>query len=108
MRKAALVLAALIFCWGAPETRAQEYCAGAIKAMRPWRVMERLSEIRQPALIIVGDLDRSTTPNDSFVLWRGLPSAQLCILPGCAHGAHMERPDYFNKIVADFLFGTRA
>lgn len=86
-------------CGGATE----DGCVRAIEAMRPWRAIERLGEIRQKALVIVGDKDRSTTPADSFILWNGLSAADLCVLPNCAHGVHMERPDLFNRIVADFL-----
>ena len=86
-------------CKGASETA----CANAISAMRPWSAKDRLAQIRNPTLVIVGDRDRSTTPSDSFALWQGLPSANLCILPGCAHGAHMERPDLFNRVITEFL-----
>jgi pimeloyl-ACP methyl ester carboxylesterase len=41
--------------------------------------------------------------SDSIILWEGIPGAELCVLPGCAHGAHMEKPDLFNKVLADFL-----
>ena len=75
--------------------------------MRPWRAAERLSEIGQAALVIVGDRDRSTTVEDSLLLWKGLPSADLCVLPRSAHGAHMERPDLFNTMVKGFLSGER-
>jgi pimeloyl-ACP methyl ester carboxylesterase len=89
-------------CSGATEAA----CRGAINAMRPWRAADRLAEIRQPALVIVGDRDRSTTVEDSLLLWKGLPSADLCVLPRCAHGAHMERPDLFNRSIKDFLLRT--
>jgi len=86
-------------CAGATE----EACVAAIDAMRPWRVIERLGDIRHRALVIVGDRDRSTTLTDALALWNGLSVASLCVLPNCAHGAHMERPDLFNRVVADFL-----
>ena len=78
-------------------------CVGAIDAMRSWRAIERLGDIRQRALVVVGDRDRSTTLNDALVLFGGLSAAELCVLPNCAHGAHMERPDLFNRAVAEFL-----
>jgi pimeloyl-ACP methyl ester carboxylesterase len=62
-----------------------------------------LSEIKMPTLVIVGDKDRSTKVSDSLILWEGIPGSQLCVIPGCAHGAHMEKPDLFNKVIADFL-----
>jgi pimeloyl-ACP methyl ester carboxylesterase len=32
-----------------------------------------------------------------------IPGASLCVLPGCGHAAHLEREDWFNAVVADFL-----
>ena len=88
-------------CEGASETA----CINAISAMQPWRAKDRLGEIRSPTLVIVGDRDLSTTPKDSWTLWEGLTSANLCILPSCAHGAHMERPELFNRVTTEFLLG---
>jgi 2-hydroxy-6-oxonona-2,4-dienedioate hydrolase len=92
-------------CLDACKDASEAACHNAINAMQPWSAEERLSEIRSPTLVIVGDRDRSTTPKDSWVLWKGLTSANLCILPGCAHGAHMERPELFNRVTIEFLLG---
>ena len=62
-----------------------------------------LNELRLPTLVIVGDKDKSTKPSDSVVLWEGIPNSEFCVLPGCAHGAHLEKPDLFNLVVANFL-----
>jgi pimeloyl-ACP methyl ester carboxylesterase len=94
-------------CYSACSGATEAACKGAISAMRPWRAAERLSEIGQAALVIVGDRDRSTTVEDSLLLWKGLPNADLCVLPRSAHGAHMERPDLFNTMVKGFLSGER-
>lgn len=78
-------------------------CITVMRAMQKWNNVERLGEIRMPTLVIVGDKDRSTTVSDSVILWEGIPGSCLCVMPGCAHGAHMEKPDLFNKVLADFL-----
>lgn len=36
-------------------------------------------------------------------IWRGVPDCNLCVLPGCAHAAHLEAPALFNQIVARVL-----
>ena len=77
-------------------------------AMQQWSVVDRLSEIDIPTLVIVGDKDRSTKPSESIQIWENIPGSDLCILPGCAHGAHMEKPDLFNRVVIDFLLGGRS
>jgi pimeloyl-ACP methyl ester carboxylesterase len=84
----------------------KESCMKVMRAMQRWSALERLGAIVAPTLVIVGDKDRSTRPSESIVLWQGIASSQLCVLPGCAHGAHMEMPDLFNGIVRDFLLKT--
>ena len=80
-------------------------CVTVMRAMQGWRSVEWLAELKLPTLVVVGDLDKSTKPSDSIVLWEGISDAQLCVLPGCAHGAHMEKPELFNRAVGDFLIG---
>jgi 2-hydroxy-6-oxonona-2,4-dienedioate hydrolase len=80
--------------------------AGAVACLRAigrWDVADRLGEISMPTLVICGDHDRSTHPDQSIELWQGIPGAQLCVLPGCAHNAHLELSDVFNRIVHRFL-----
>jgi pimeloyl-ACP methyl ester carboxylesterase len=86
----------------------KEACFKAMRAMQGWRSVEWLHEIQTPTLIVVGDKDRSTKPSDSVVLWEGLPNAQFSILPGCAHGAHLEKPELFNRVLVDFMQGALA
>ena len=78
-------------------------CVTVMRAMQKWDNRPRLEDIKHPTLVIVGDKDRSTKVSDSIVLWEGLPDAQLAVLPNCAHGAHMEKPDAFNRHLIDFL-----
>jgi hypothetical protein len=47
--------------------------------------------------------DRSTEPAEQVRLWRRLPFAQLCILPNCAHAAHLEQPEIFHQLLSRFL-----
>ena len=44
-----------------------------------------------------------TAPDQSYRLWEGIPDSRLCIVPGCAHNVHLERPELFSSIVLDFL-----
>jgi pimeloyl-ACP methyl ester carboxylesterase len=74
-----------------------------MRAMQKWNSLDRLAELKMPTLVVVGDKDRSTKPSDSVVLWENIPGSQFCVLPGCAHGAHAEKPDLFNKVICDFL-----
>lgn len=81
-------------------------CITVIRAMQGWDSRPRLSGLKLPTLVIVGDKDRSTRVSDSIVLWEGIKGSQLCVLPDCAHGAHMEKPDLFNRALLDFLLSA--
>lgn len=94
-------------CADAGECVSAEAAVRTLRAVSKWDVTERLGELSVPTLVISGDRDRSTAPEDSYLLWRGIASAQLCIVPNCAHNVHLERPEVFNKIVFDFLAGER-
>lgn len=75
----------------------------ALRAVAQWEITERLGEITIPTLVIGGDRDRSTELAEQLQLWRGLPRGQLCVLPNCAHAAHLEQPELFERVIARFL-----
>lgn len=83
----------------------QEGAIRCLRAVSRWDVQERLGEIHAPTLVICGDSDRATHPDLSVALWRSIANAQLCILPGCGHNAHLEALEIFNPLVARFLMG---
>jgi pimeloyl-ACP methyl ester carboxylesterase len=77
--------------------------ARAMRALAEWDVGERLGEVATPTLVICGDRDRSTSPDQSYRLWEGIPDSRLCVVPGCAHNVHLERGGLFADVVLDFL-----
>jgi pimeloyl-ACP methyl ester carboxylesterase len=95
-------------CRAACSGAKKESCIRVMRAMQGWSSEAWMNTIKAPTLVIVGDKDKSTKPSDSVVLWEGIPGAEFCIIPNCAHGAHLENPDLFNKVVGDFLLRTFA
>ncbi len=91
---------------GMAEAARTDTAVDTLRAVAAWQVTDRLGEIDLPALVIGGDRDRSTEPAEQFRLWRGLPRGQLCILPNCAHAAHLEEPRLFEHVVSRFLTAT--
>ena len=83
-----------------------EAAVRALRSLDNWDVGGRLGEIKIPVLVICGDRDRSTSPDQSYRLWEAIEDCQLCVVPGCAHNVHLERPDLFSTIVLDFLART--
>lgn len=74
-----------------------------LSAWEHWNVVDQLDQISMPTLIIWGDQDRSYGWSQPQALWQGIPGCQLAVMPGCAHNAHMEKPEIFNLILQDFL-----
>lgn len=70
-----------------------------------------LPSITIPTLVIVGQDDVLTTPADAERIAKGIPGAQLVIIPDSGHLSNMEQPDRFNGAVEEFaaaLSTTRA
>ena len=69
--------------------------------------VDRLSEVRAPALILVGDADQRRTLAAADLLADGLPNARRVVMTGAAHLPNMERPEEFNRILLDYLEGAK-
>ena len=63
----------------------------------------RLSEVKAPTLIIVGDYDLQAKVEQARMMAAEIAGAQLVVFPGVAHMVHMEKPVEFNRAVLDFL-----
>ena len=62
-----------------------------------------LATIRCPTLIVVGDQDAITPPALSEEMQRGIPGAELAVIPDAGHMSNMEQPAAFNEALARFL-----
>lgn len=61
-----------------------------------------LGGIHRRVLVMAGDHDLILLDH-TIALYRALPEARLCILPGTPHGTFIERADWVNPIVLAFL-----
>ena len=71
---------------------------------------ERLKDIRQPTLILVGEDDRNMTSEvnhraSSDVLAQGIPNSKLVVLPNERHSYFFANPDAAHKIIREFIKG---
>jgi 3-oxoadipate enol-lactonase len=64
---------------------------------------ERLGEIRQPALVLVGEVDQPDIHAIAARLGAGLPNATSATIPATAHLPSLERPEPFDRLVTEFL-----
>ena len=62
-----------------------------------------LSRISCATLVLVGEHDGITPPADAEAMQRAIPRSTLTVVPGAGHLANLERPDTFNRVLADFL-----
>ena len=65
--------------------------------------INRLGEINQPTLIMVGEYDTRDTLAVADELECRIPNNRKVGIPGVAHMIPMEKPDIFNKLVLEFL-----
>lgn len=82
--------------------------AGCCMAIRDMDHRNLLTEIRVPALVIVGDNDVSTPwEGHGEVLAREIPGARVVRLPA-AHVSNIEKPRSFNHALLEFLHPASA
>lgn len=64
---------------------------------------ELLGGIAVPTLVIVGNQDILTPRGDSEELAERIPTAELVVVSGAAHGIMIEHASTFNRILGEFL-----
>jgi pimeloyl-ACP methyl ester carboxylesterase len=66
-----------------------------------------LAKITQPVLVISGDRD-GITLDHTLKIFRALPDAELCVLPGTDHATFSGRSEWLNPIIGSFLDRVRS
>jgi 3-oxoadipate enol-lactonase len=69
-------------------------------------LVDQLSTITAPTMVIVGNQDILTPRGDSEEIAERIPNAELVVISGAAHGLMMEHSPTFNKILIEFLQRT--
>ena len=64
---------------------------------------DRLGTIEVPTLVVVGNQDILTPRGDSEELAELIPTAELVVISGAAHGLMIEHASTFNRVLLDFL-----
>jgi 3-oxoadipate enol-lactonase len=62
-----------------------------------------LEKITVPTLVVVGNQDILTPRGDSEDLVERIPTAELAVISGAAHGLMIEHATTFNRVLLDFL-----
>jgi 3-oxoadipate enol-lactonase len=76
---------------------------GCIYAIRKLNYLDRLSEIKIPTLIMVGEDDPGTPVSASEAMHRRIPNSKLVIIKSARHLSNVEQPEVFNTNLLTFL-----
>lgn len=71
-------------------------------AQRP-DVTGTLGQITCPTLVIVGELDAISTPQQMSAIAEAIPAARLVRIPDCGHMSTLEQPAEVNAAILEFL-----
>ncbi|MFQ6019963.1 MAG: alpha/beta fold hydrolase [Dehalococcoidia bacterium] len=82
---------------------AADYRPGALPAGYRPTVIDRLAEVRAPALVIVGERDIADFQLIAGLLAENLPDARKLVLPDCGHLPPLEAPEALNAALVAFL-----
>ena len=84
--------------------------AGCCDAIAKVDVLERLPEIRCPALVIVGEEDHGTPVEAARKIHEALAGSELVVIRSAAHLSNVEQADDFNRALSAFYdrLGDRA
>ena len=90
-------------CANAVKNVSLETADNALLAMKNWRGIENLKNIKNETLIIWGDKDISYNFEQVDTLNKNIKNSRLEIFKNCSHNVHLEEPDKFNNLVNDFI-----
>ncbi len=83
-------------------TRVSGYI-GCAEAIRKLNYLNRLSEIKMPTLIMVGEDDPGTPVSASEAMHERISNSKLVILPSARHLSNVEQAGAFNTALLKFL-----
>jgi 3-oxoadipate enol-lactonase len=77
--------------------------AACCEAIARWDARSDVSAIRTPTLVVAGEDDVATPPEDGALLAASIAGAELTVLPECAHLANVEQPALFMRALLAHL-----
>jgi pimeloyl-ACP methyl ester carboxylesterase len=80
-----------------------EVLHGDFSACNEFDVTDRISKIKLPTWILVGEDDRLTPVKYARFLNDAIQGSKLDIVPAAGHLAMVEKPEEFNRLLKDFL-----
>ncbi|MGC0369982.1 proline iminopeptidase-family hydrolase [Microbacterium sp. SLBN-111] len=69
---------------------------------RDWTIIDRLPQVAVPTLVVAGEFDEAT-PETWAPFVEHIPGARSHVFAGASHCTHLEMPDAFRAVIAEFL-----
>jgi len=89
--------------WRLRDNQPQYSYLRQLAAATNFNIEDRLKEIRNPTLILHGDLDNIVPAENARLIAKAIPQAQLIIYEGVSHHLFTARAEDLNKDVIKFL-----
>ena len=77
--------------------------AANCRGIAEYDIVDQLPKIRCPLLVIAGEQDASTPVEDSELILKHVPTAELVIVKGASHYVSEEQPEEFNRLSIAYL-----
>ena len=68
-----------------------------------WSSKDRLPDLAAPTLVLCGDDDGMTPPENSRQIAKLIPGAKLHMIPQCGHNPMLEKPQAEAEAILGFL-----
>jgi len=75
--------------------------------LRDWNILDRLTEIDVPTLVVTGQHDEAT-PAINRTVARGIPGARSVVFPDASHMAHVEHTAAYVELLDEFMSRVEA
>ncbi|HEX2286518.1 MAG TPA: proline iminopeptidase-family hydrolase [Mycobacterium sp.] len=73
-----------------------------VGTLRDWTIIDRLHLIQVPTLVVAGEFDEAT-PDTWRPYVEHIPDVRSHVFPDTSHCTHLEKPQEFRAVVAEFL-----
>jgi pimeloyl-ACP methyl ester carboxylesterase len=83
--------------------KASEYITRGLPQSPEPPTAERLAQIKQPTLVVIGGEDAANIKNIADTLASKIPNARKVTIPGSSHHPPVETPKEFNRVLLEYL-----
>ncbi len=66
-------------------------------------IVDQLPDVKCPLLVIAGEFDKATPVEDSELILKMAPNAEMAIVKGASHFITEEQPEEFNRLCVEYL-----